>query len=137
MNQFADHQFDVVFSNSVIEHLGTIEDQRRMAREVQRVADRHFVQTPNRYFPIEPHFLFPCFQFLPLRVQVWLLMHRRMGYYDRVDSRKSAAATARSIRLLDARELRALFPGSRILRERFFGITKSLMACGGWLGAGR
>jgi Methyltransferase domain len=48
--------------------------QRRM-----RVAKRYFVQTPNRYFPIEPHFLFSGFQFLPLPVKRWLLMLFSLG----------------------------------------------------------
>lgn len=59
LSAFEDGSFDVVFSNSVIEHLGQHEDQRRMAREIQRVGKRYFIQTPNKSFPIEPHFLFP------------------------------------------------------------------------------
>src|SRR5437762_2025209 len=56
---FPDGSFDVVFSNSVIEHVGGRDEQRRFAEEIQRVGKRYWVQAPNRYFPVEPHFLFP------------------------------------------------------------------------------
>lgn len=62
MHQFRDKEFDVAFSNSVIEHVGGLKDQRRMANEMRRVGRRVFVQAPHRYFPIEPHFLYPFFQ---------------------------------------------------------------------------
>ena len=66
---FADGEFDLVFSNSVIEHLGSREQQERFAREVRRVGRRYFVQTPAREFPIEPHLLAPFFHWLPGGVQ--------------------------------------------------------------------
>ncbi len=56
IHQFEGNQFDVVFSNSVIEHIYTFEKQQAMASEMQRVGKYHFVQTPNYFFPIEPHF---------------------------------------------------------------------------------
>jgi 2-polyprenyl-3-methyl-5-hydroxy-6-metoxy-1,4-benzoquinol methylase len=58
MHEFRNGQFDVVYSNSVIEHVGGIEDMRKMAREIHRVGKWYFIQTPNLYFPIEPHFLY-------------------------------------------------------------------------------
>src|SRR4051794_6515191 len=64
---FGDRSFDLVYSNSVIEHLGTQEDQERFAREALRVGRFVFVQTPNRWFPVEPHFLTLFIHFLPKR----------------------------------------------------------------------
>ena len=63
---FLDKSFAIVFSNSVIEHVGIWDNQKKFAREISRVGERYWVQTPNKYFPIEPHFNFPLFQFLPL-----------------------------------------------------------------------
>ena len=129
---FADASFDVVFSNSVIEHVGELADQRRMAAEIQRVGRRYYVQTPNRWFPIEPHFVFPGFQFLPLAVRTELLMRFRLGWYGRITNRVEAREIAESIRLLTAAELVELFPGATLHREHFAGLTKSLVMVGGF-----
>jgi hypothetical protein len=128
LSEFGDKQFDIVFSNSVIEHVGGYEQQCRMAREIQRVGRSYFVQTPNRYFPIEPHFLFPFFQFLPLWLKVYLVRHLDLGWYGRrIKNRDEAMRTVTSIRLLTSGELRAMFPEAAIVRERFLGLTKSFV----------
>jgi hypothetical protein len=132
LSQFDDRQFDVVFSNSVIEHVGSFTDQKCMADEIRRVGQRYFVQTPNRYFPIEPHFLFPGFQFLPEPAQIFLIQHFRLGSYDIVSDRMYARRLVREIRLLSLAEFRRLFPGAKIYPERLLGLTKSFTACGGW-----
>lgn len=130
--QFADSSFDVVFSNSVIEHVGSYQDQCRMAREVKRVGTRYFLQTPNRYFPIEPHFLFPYFQFLPVPVRVWLLQHFTLGWRSRTPDGVEAKALVESIRLLSKAELLALFPEACLFQERLMGLTKSFVVYAGW-----
>jgi hypothetical protein len=128
MPQFGDDQFDIVFSNSVIEHLGSLERQRQMAGEVRRLAKRYFVQTPNYWFPIEPHFRFPGFQFLPVATRVWLLRHRALASYPRAETEQQARNYVDEIRLLKKSEVRALYPDAEILHERFLGLTKSFMA---------
>ncbi len=129
---FPDHTFDVVFSNSVIEHVGSYDDQRRMAQEIRRVGARYFVQTPNRYFPMEPHFLFPGFQFFPLQVQVWLLQHFSLGWRGKIPDFQAAKRSIESIRLLSKAEVMELFPDAALYQERVAGLTKSFVAYGGW-----
>ncbi len=118
---FANQAFEVAFSNSVIEHLATYEAQRRFGCEIRRVGRRYFVQTPNRWFPIEPHYLFPLFQFLPVAVQRWLHTHFNIGTFKRTDA-------FGTIRLMTKHELEDLFPEARIVAERLGPFVKSWYA---------
>ena len=129
-----DASFDVVFSNSVIEHVGTYQDQIQMAKEVRRVGKRYFVQTPNKYFPLEPHFLFPLFQFLPINIRVLLLQNFRLGWFSKTPDQAKAREIVENIRLLDKREFISLFPNAELYEEKFFGMTKSFVVYGGWSG---
>ena len=116
---FADHEFDVAFSNSVIEHVPR-ELQPAFASEISRVARRYFVQTPNRYFPIEPHYQVPFFQFLPERARRELNRRFTLGW--------QAKGEWEQIDLLTGSDLRRLFPEAEIHHERLLGLTKSLIA---------
>jgi hypothetical protein len=128
MPQFADREFDIVYSNSTIEHIGTFSDQIRMASEVRRIGQQYCIQTPNRYFPIEPHFLFPFFQFLPLAVRARLLQHFNLGWYSKMRDYQAALREVSVIRLLNRREVQQLFPEAVIFEEAFCGLVKSFVA---------
>ena len=130
LTQFGDRAFDVVFSNSVIEHVGSYEDQAAMAGEVMRIGRYFYVQTPNRRFPIEAHFYFPLFQFLPTRLRVWLVRSLPLYPGGRIKSRARALEVVSEIRLMTLRELKALFPGAKVRREKTLGLTKSFMVFG-------
>lgn len=132
LQQFSDDEFDVVFSNSVIEHVGDFAQQRRMAQEVKRVGERYFVQTPNYYFPVEPHFLFFGFHWLPLEVRARLHSRFDLGWRKRVPDLEKARREVARVRLLRKREMRQLFPDGRLYEERFLGLTKSFVVYGGW-----
>jgi hypothetical protein len=127
-----DGAFDVVFSNSVIEHVGDPKERRRMADEIRRVGTRYFVQTPNRRFPVEPHFVFPLYQFLPSAVQVWLLRTFNLGWIRRTPDASEARRIIHGIRLLDHSDMIHLFPEAVIYEERLIGLTKSFVAYHGW-----
>jgi SAM-dependent methyltransferase len=128
LSHFANGQFDVVFSNSVIEHVGELDDQRRMAAEVARVGRYYYVQTPNRRFPIEPHLVFPFFQYLPVAARVALVRRFQLGWAPKMPDRTVAERYVRSIRLLTRRELQSLFPDATVRAERFLGFAKSWIA---------
>lgn len=116
---FEDAEFDVAFSNSVIEHVPK-DRWPAFASEIQRVARGYFVQTPNRYFPIEPHYQVPFFQFLPERVRRALNRRFTLGWQPK--------GHWEEINLLSSADLRRLFPDAEIHRERLLGFTKSLIA---------
>lgn len=128
LSMFDDRQFDVAFSNSVIEHVGGEREQRLVASEISRVARGYFVQTPDRFFPIEPHFLFPLFQFLPVRARVWLAMRWKWSWFGRPADERAARELVESVRLLSAADMRRLFPDAELQRERVLGLSKSLVA---------
>jgi hypothetical protein len=125
---FEGRHFDFVHSNSVIEHVGDIEKMRSFAKNTRRLGDRYYMQTPNFWFPYEPHFRFPGFQWLPATVRAWLMMRRKLGFFARQTSWKEARYHVDSIRLLSAKDVSELFPDAVIRRERVFGLPKSIMA---------
>jgi len=119
---FEDQSFPIVFSNSVIEHVPKVL-QPAFAREIRRVGDRYFVQTPNRWFPVEPHYQMPFVHFLPERALRALNKRFTMGWRKKGEWYETT--------LLSAADLRRLFPDGTIHRERVLGMTKSLMAVRG------
>jgi len=125
---FEDDSFDLVFSNSVIEHLGTPEKQAQMARELRRVGRALWVQTPSRDFPIEPHYLTPIVHWMPRTVRKKLLRNFSLWGWITRPSNEQVEAIVDEIRLLDHGEMVTLFPDCEIRRERFMGLTKSLIA---------
>ena len=125
---FKDEAFDVIYSNSVIVHLGSLETQRLFANECRRVGLHYYVQTPNKWFPIEPHFITPFIHWLPRGVQRRLLRNFTVrGLITRMTQRECEDLWG-EIRLLDERELQQLFPEAKIWYERMLGLTKSLIA---------
>jgi hypothetical protein len=120
-------RFDLVFSNSLIEHVGGHPQRQRLADTIHGLADRHWVQTPYRYFPIEPHWLLPGMQSLPYEARVQLSLHWNRGHI-RTYTREAAENKVDEIDLLSISQMRRYFPTSMIWYERFAGLVKSLVA---------
>lgn len=129
---FTDKSFDIVFSNSVIEHVGDSVRQKAFALETIRVGKRYFVQTPNRGFPIEQHLFMPVLHWLPMKWQR-AIVHRFTVWEHLADPTEDQRAFylqhyLDDVLLLGRQELRHLFPDAHVVRERVLGLTKSLIA---------
>ncbi|MBY0441675.1 MAG: class I SAM-dependent methyltransferase [Mycobacteriaceae bacterium] len=120
-------RFDLVFSNSLLEHLGGHARRQQFVDHVHSLADRHWVQTPYRYFPVEPHWLFPGMQWLPYEVRVQISMRWNRGHI-RTYTRADAQEQVDEIDLIGIAQMRRYFPSSIIWYERFAGLVKSLVA---------
>jgi hypothetical protein len=128
LRAFQDMSFDIVHSNSVIEHVGRWNDMRAMAQEVCRIAPNYFVQTPYFWFPVEPHCATAFFHWVPESIRLSMLMRRPRGNWGQAADVDTAMRQIHSNVLLDYRMLATLFPDATIHRERFLGMTKSLIA---------
>jgi SAM-dependent methyltransferase len=123
-----DKSFDLVYSNAVIEHLGSFEKQKRMAAEIMRVGKRWFVATPNRWFPFEFHMRLP--------LVTWLFgdSYLRIGNiisYNHLRGRYMIGVKRSDLRLMSAGELKKCFPGSNIIKQRVTFMAETLIAIGG------
>lgn len=125
--QFTNQSVDIVFSNSVIEHLYTWENQIKMAKECMRVGKKYFIQTPNRYFPIEAHYVLPWAQFYPKSFLFYCLTSTKLSRLRRW-TKEEAKQYIEEIRLLSIKELKVLFPQATIYKEKFAGLSKSFTA---------
>lgn len=125
---FQDGTFDVVYCNSVLEHLPDEVSRSAMAREVARVGRGYSVQTPNRWFPVDAHTLTPVFHFLPKRWQSRLARNFTLWGWLQRPKPDEARGFVENIHLLTTRDLQRLFPDAVIERERFLGLTKSVIA---------
>ena len=124
LNQFNNKSFDIVHSNSVIEHLYNFNNQSKMASEIIRVGKKHIVQTPNKYFFLEPHYLLPFFHFIPDKLKYLILTKTKLSRLKTWD-KNFAKQYIKEIRLLSLKEMKLLFPNSKIYFEKFLGMNKS------------
>lgn len=131
---FSDKSFDLVFSNSVIEHVGGLEDKAKFAMECNRVGKNVYIQTPNRWFPIEPHILAFLIHWLPRKLYRKLYFLSLIYIYEKYlalvignSGYVNARCWLEDAELLSYKELTNLFPNQKICREKVLGLTKSFI----------
>lgn len=114
-----DDTFDLVFSNSVIEHVGPANRQQAFAETVRRLAPRYWIQTPSLWFPIEAHCNLPLWWFYPRFLQKAQIHHwRRKGH-------GFLAKQMTETRVLTLSQLKFLFPEAQVYTEYVIGFPKS------------
>ena len=135
---FSDNEFDIVFCNSVIEHVTipkkniwsfkstkdfknlSLKRQKKFANEIRRIGKSYFVQTPNKYFIIESHSWLPgLIVFMPRNIQI-----KTISFFNKFWPKK----TSPDWNLLTFKDMQQLFPDAVIYKEKSFGLTKSLIA---------
>ncbi|WP_218578737.1 class I SAM-dependent methyltransferase [Vineibacter terrae] len=123
------NDYDLVFSNSTIEHVGGHDRCLAFAETVKTLGSRHWIQTPYRYFPIEPHFVFPGLQFLPIALRQHVAARWPLSYTKSMGGNLDDPLDAVLwTELLSRTHMKYYFPASEIVSERFAGLTKSLIA---------
>ena len=125
---FADEEFDVVFSNSVIEHVGGLDSQLRFAAEVRRVGKYYWVQTPDPRFPVEPHYLTPFIHWIPKRHRSHFVRYGTVWGLIAKPTSQQVRERVKELRLIREVEFRSMFPDGDLVVERFCGLPKSLIA---------
>lgn len=100
---FERNSFDIVYSNAVLEHVGSQKQQRAFIEEMCRVAPRRFLVVPNRSFPIEHHTCLPLVHYLPKPLFRRLLRGTRYDYWS----------YEANLNYLSADDLRTIWPGAR------------------------
>jgi len=125
----SDKSYDIAFSNSVIEHVGSWERQQQFAGEIRRVAKHLWVQTPAYECPIEPHYLTPFVHYFPRSFQKRFLRWCSLwGWLER-PNRDQINSMVETTRLLRKSEMRQLFPDCELITERIcWLIPKSYIA---------
>lgn len=125
----ADNSFDLVHSNSVVEHVGWFADKRAFANEVRRLAPAYYVQTPYFWFPLDPHWpRIPFFHWMPMSWRQRLLRRFSLGWGGRCRDIDHAMRDLEGTMLLDWSQMKTLFPDARLRAERVALLPKSMIA---------
>ena len=125
---YADKTFDITYSNSVIEHLYTHENQVKFANEVMRTGRNVYVQTPAYEFFMEPHLITPFIHWLPASWESKLIRNFSVWGLLTRPTREECDTFLKERRLLNYKEFKSLFKDCEIRKERFLGFTKSYIA---------
>ena len=122
------NNFNLIHSNSVIEHVGNWEKMKSFANNIKVFKGDYYIQTPNFWFPIEPHCMTPFFQFFPLPLKIKLVSKFALGHWEKAKDVSHAMEIIESANLLNFAMISNLFEDSKIIKEKFLFLNKSFIA---------
>ncbi|MES9902358.1 MAG: methyltransferase domain-containing protein [Sedimenticola sp.] len=128
LSEIQDNSFHIAHSNSVIEHVGDWNRMVLFSKELKRIAPRYFIQTPNYWFPIEPHCMTPFFHWLPKPIRILLVMKFSLGNWIKASTVGGAVRKIEGARLLNRKMFCELFDDAQIETEKFAFMPKSFVA---------
>ena len=110
----SDCSVSMTVCNSVIEH---VDDPGALAREIDRVSQSYFLQTPNGNFPLETHsfIAIPFYHVIP-----WIWLRRLV-----CEVYGASFEYVSSVCYLSEQQLKHIFPRATITYETVLGLTKS------------
>jgi hypothetical protein len=133
---FKDQSFDIIFCNSVLEHvtinkeeiwncfdsrrfyIESMRNQIKFSNEIRRVAKSYFLQTPNKYFPLESHTWLPFVQYYPRKFQIFIIKLLNKIWFKK---------TKPDWNLLNFKDIKYLFPNDLIYKDKILGMIKSFV----------
>jgi 2-polyprenyl-3-methyl-5-hydroxy-6-metoxy-1,4-benzoquinol methylase len=115
--------FDIVHSNATIEHVGSDKNQLLFIRECIRISKEYvFLQTPNRFYPIDFHTILPFIHWLPKNIHRKILKIMGLNFYS----------LQKNLNLLSEYDLKNLcrklnIKNYKIIRHKLFLMTSNLI----------
>ena len=119
---FKDKEFDCLFSSAVLEHVGTRDDQMYFIKECVRVADKVFLTTPNRFFPVEMHTFVVFLHWLPWNFFQRIIRHTKGEFW----------ADINNLNLLSTKDAEKLIRGTNLKVDciRTMGMKSNIVIYG-------
>ena len=120
---FQNDTFDIVHTNATIEHVGSYQNQISLIRETLRVSKKHvFIQTPNRFYPIDFHTTLPLIHWLPKNIHRKILKILGLNFY----------ASEKNLNLLSEKNLKNMckelnLKKFKIIKHKLFFLTSNLI----------
>ena len=121
--KFDDNSFDIVHSNATIEHVGSFDSQVSFVRELHRISKESvFIQTPNRFYPIDFHTILPIIHWLPKNIHRKILKYLNLEFYSE----------EKNLNLLSTNDLKKIckilnIKKYKILKHKLFFLTSNLI----------